>query len=222
MSTILQEAINELVYRVRFSSSTKGKNYFVYGPTAQRTEDKNELWTIIKNDSEVYARLISDTGLVESELERRVLKLFSNVPSVEDETLAEDAFTGEGQEKLKTTGTCDEKGVEKEINKKLADDEESKSSKHFSGERDVKICKVRVENFGRKEKVEDCKTYLEQFNEVISVEQVDVKDNSQGFYDVTFEDEKSARKFVKIKKMIYKERTLRKRLLYSCSHCSKS
>ena len=118
MSTILQEAINELVYRVRFSSSTKGKNYFVYGPTAQRTEDKNELWTIIKNDSEVYARLISDTGLVESELERRVLKLLSNVPSVEDETLAEDEVTGEGQRILKTTGICDEKG----------------------GERDVKIC----------------------------------------------------------------------------------
>ena len=127
MSTILQEAINEMVYRVRFSSSTKGKNYFVYGPTAQRTEDKNELWTIIKNDNEVYGRLISDTGLVESELERRVLKLLSNVPSVEDETLAEDAVTGEGQEKFKTTGTCDKKGDEKEINKQLAD--ESKSRK---------------------------------------------------------------------------------------------
>ena len=55
---------------------------------------------------------------------------------------------------MKTTGTCDEKDDEKEINKKLAD--ESKSSKNFSEERDVKICKVRVENFGRKEKVEDC------------------------------------------------------------------
>ena len=31
---------NEIVYRVRFSSSTKGKNYFVCGPTAQGTEDK--------------------------------------------------------------------------------------------------------------------------------------------------------------------------------------
>ena len=68
MSTILQEAINEMVYRVRFSSSTKGKNYFVYGPTVKQTEDKNELWEIIKNDNEVYARLLSDTGLVESEL----------------------------------------------------------------------------------------------------------------------------------------------------------
>ena len=87
---------NEIVYRVRFSSSTKGKNYFVCGPTVQRTEDKNELWSIIKNDNEVYARLISDTGLVESELERRVLELLSNVLSVEDEALAEDAVTGEG------------------------------------------------------------------------------------------------------------------------------
>ena len=69
MSSILQDAINELVYMVRFSSSTKGKKYFVYGPTAQRTEDKNELWSMIKNDNEVYARLVSDTGLVESELE---------------------------------------------------------------------------------------------------------------------------------------------------------
>ena len=58
---------NEIVYRVRFSSSTKGKNYFVCGPTAQRTEDKNELWAIIRNDNEVYAHLISDTGLVEDE-----------------------------------------------------------------------------------------------------------------------------------------------------------
>ena len=81
MSTILQEAINEMVYRVRFSSSTKGKNYFVYGPTAQRTEDKNELWTIIKNDNEVYGRLISDTGLVESELER-VYSNFSQTSQV--------------------------------------------------------------------------------------------------------------------------------------------
>ena len=65
MSTILQAAVNEIVYMVRFSSSTKGKNYFVCGPTAQRTEDKNELWAIIRNDNEVYAHLISDTGLVE-------------------------------------------------------------------------------------------------------------------------------------------------------------
>ena len=65
MSTILQAAVNEIVYMVRFSSSTKGKNYFVYGPTSQRTEDKNELWAIIRNDNEVYAHLISDTGLVE-------------------------------------------------------------------------------------------------------------------------------------------------------------
>ena len=56
---------NEFVYRVRFSSSTKGKNYFVCGPTAQRTQDKNKLWAIIKNDNEVYAHLISDTGLVQ-------------------------------------------------------------------------------------------------------------------------------------------------------------
>ena len=95
MSTILQAAINEIVYMVRFSSSTKGKNYFVYGSTSQRTEDKDELWTTIKNDNEVHARLISDTGLVESELERRVLKLLPNVPSVEEDTIAEDAVTGE-------------------------------------------------------------------------------------------------------------------------------
>ena len=101
-------------------------------------------------------------------------------------------------------------------------DDESNSRNKFSEEKDVLICKVRVENFGRKEKVEECKTFLEKFDEVISVEKVVDKDNSQGFYDVTFQDEKSARKFVKIKKMKYKERTLRRRLLYSCSHCSKS
>ena len=93
MSSIIQDAINELVYMVRFSSTTKGKKYFVYGPTAQRTEDKNELWSMIKNDNEVYARLVSDTGLVESELERRVLKALTNVPSVEDDTSADDAVT---------------------------------------------------------------------------------------------------------------------------------
>ena len=129
MSTILQAAVNEIVYMVRFSSSTKGKNYFVYGPTSQRTEDKNELWKIIKNDNEVYARLISDTGLVESELERRVLKLLPNVPSVEDGALAEDAVTGEGQEKLKSTGTSDQRGDVTENNRKL--DNESKSRKKF-------------------------------------------------------------------------------------------
>ena len=220
MSTILQAAVNEIVYMVRFSSSTKGKNYFVYGPTSQRTEDKNELWKIIKNDNEVYARLISDTGLVENELERRVLRLLPNVPSVEDDRLAEDAVTGEGQEKLKSTGTSDQRGDVTENNRKL--DNESKSRKKFSEEKDVQICKVRVENFGRKEKVEECETFLKNFDAVISIEKVVDKDNWQRVYDVTFQDEKSARKFVKIKKMKYKERTLRRRLLYSCSHCSKS
>ena len=220
MSSILQEAINELVYMVRFSSTTKGKKYFVYGPTAQRTEDKNELWSIIKNDNEVYTRLMSDTGLVESELERRVLKLLTSVPSVEDDTLAEDAVTGDADGQLKTTGSCDQMGTIGENNKKSAD--ESKSAKKFSKEKDVKICKVRVENFGRKEKVEDCKTYLKKFNEVIGVDKIDVKNKLQGFYDVTFENEESAREFVKIKKIKYKERTLKRRLLYSCAYCSKS
>ena len=101
-------------------------------------------------------------------------------------------------------------------------DDELQSHKKFSKEKDVQICKVRVENCGRKEKVEECETFLKNFDAVISIEKVVDKDNWQRFYDVTFQDEKSARKFVKIKKMKYKERTLRKRLLYSCSHCSKS
>ena len=105
MSTILQVALNEIVYIVRFSSSLKGKKYFVYGPTAQRTENQKELWTIIKNDSEVFARLkAADTGSVESQLEKRVLKLLPNVPSVQEEvTLAEDAITGEPENS--TTGS---------------------------------------------------------------------------------------------------------------------
>ena len=133
MAAILQAAINEMVYMVRFSSSTKGKKYFVYGPTAQRTEDKNELWTIIKNDSEVYGRLIADTGLVESELERRVLKLLQYVPSVEeDATLAEDAVIGEPEHSL-TTGDSELTGNIKENNNKSTD--ESKSGEKFSEER---------------------------------------------------------------------------------------
>ena len=116
---------------------------------------------------------MSDTGLVESELERRVLKLLASVPSVEDDTLAEDAVTVDADGQLKTTGSCDQMGKMEEDNKKLAD--ESKSAKKFSKEKDLKMCKVRVENFGRKEKVEDCKTYLKKFNEVISVDKIDVK-----------------------------------------------
>ena len=81
MSDGLQAALNEIVYIVRFPSSTKGRKYFVYGPTAQQTYDKKELWEMIKNDSEIYARIISDTGLTESEIEERVFKLFPNVPS---------------------------------------------------------------------------------------------------------------------------------------------
>ena len=192
---ILQAAINEKVYMVRFSSSTKGKKYFVYRPTAQRTEDKNELWNFIKNDSEVYGRLIADTGLVESNVRSWVLKLLPHVPSVEeDATLAEDAVTAD----------------------------ESKSGTRFSKEKDMKKNKVRVENFGRNEKVEDCKTFLTEFYEIISVERVVGKENSHGSYDVTFKDEECARKFLEIKKIKYKERTLRRRLLFSCSHCSKS
>ena len=92
----------------------------------------------------------------------------------------------------------------------------------FSDKRDIKIHKVRVDNFGRKENEEDCKTFLKEFNDVISVERVDGRDHSHGSYDVTFEDEKCARKFFKMKKIEYKERTLRRRLLYSCSLCPKS
>ena len=220
MAAILQAAINEMVYMVRFSSSTKGKKYFVYGPTAQRTEDKNELWTIIKNDSEVYSRLIADTGLVESELERRVLNLLQYVPSVEeDATLAEDAVIGEPEHSL-TTCNSEQTGNIKENNNKSTD--ESKSGEKFSREKDMKRNKVRVENFGKNEKVEDCKTFLKEFYEIISVERVVGKENSHGSYDVTFKDEECARKFLEIKKIKYKERTLRRRLLFSCSHCSKS
>ena len=69
MSDSLQAALNEIVYIVRFPSSTKGRKYFVYGPTAQQTYDKKELWEMIKNDSEIYARIVADTGLAESEIE---------------------------------------------------------------------------------------------------------------------------------------------------------
>ena len=129
MSTILQAALNEIVYIVRFSSSLKGKKYFVYGPTAQRTENQKELWTIIKNDSEVFARLkAADTGSVESQLEKRVLKLLPNVPSVQEEvTLAEDAITGEPENS--TTGSNHQTGDVNEINK-LAD--ESSESQYIS------------------------------------------------------------------------------------------
>ena len=221
MSPILQAALNEIVYIVRFSSSLKGRKYFVYGPTAQRTEDKIELWTIIKNDSEVFARLkAADTGLVESELERRVLKLIPNVPSVEEEAtlLAEDAITREPENPF-TTGSNDQTSDVNEINKP---EDESESGGKFSDKRDFKIRKVRVDNFGRKENVEDCKAFLKEFEDVISVERVDGREHSHGSYDVTFENEKCARKFFKIKKIKYKERTLRRRLLYSCSHCPKS
>ena len=211
MSPILQAALNEIVYIVRFSSSLKGKKYFVYGPTAQRTEDKSELWTIIKNDSEVFARLkAADTGLVESQLERRVLKLLPNVPSVEEEaTLAEDAITGEPENPF-TTGSNDQTSDVNEINKP---EDESESGGKFSEKNDFKIRKVRVDNFGKKEKVEDCKAFLKEFDDVISVEKVDGREHSHKSYDVSFENEKCARKFFKIKKIKYKERTLRRRLL---------
>ena len=56
----------------------------MYGPTAQQTYDKKELWEMIKNDREIYARIVADTGLAESEIEERVIKLFPNVPSVDE------------------------------------------------------------------------------------------------------------------------------------------
>ena len=81
MSDSLQAALNEIVYIVR-SSSLKRK-YFVYGPTAQLSYDRKELWEMIKNDSDIYARIVADTGLAESAIEERVFKLFLNVPSVD-------------------------------------------------------------------------------------------------------------------------------------------
>ena len=223
MSTILQEALNEIVYIVRFLSSLKGKKYFVYGPTAQRTEDKNELWTIIKNDSEVYARLVANTDLSESEIERRVLKLLQNVPSVEEDVeLSEDAVTGE-PENSKTTGSsrltssiednndADESTDESEgeLKRKTA---KTKSRKEFCEKTDMKIQIVRVENFDRKEKVEDCKAFLTKFNKVIGVERIVGQRKLYRPYDVAFEDEESANEFFKIKKIRFEERLLRRKL----------
>ena len=62
MSSILQAALNDITYFIRFSLSTKGKKYFVYRPPAQRTQDENELWTITKKDRELHARIVADTG----------------------------------------------------------------------------------------------------------------------------------------------------------------
>ena len=43
----------------------------------------------------MYGRIVADTGLEESEIERSVVKLFKNVPSVEEDVaLAEDDVTG--------------------------------------------------------------------------------------------------------------------------------
>ena len=56
----------------------------MFGPTGQRTHDKKELWEIIKNDNEIYDRLVADTGVAESEIEERIFKLFPNVPSVDE------------------------------------------------------------------------------------------------------------------------------------------
>ena len=81
MSDILQAALNEIVYMVRFSSSTKGRKYFVFGPTGQRTHDKKELWEIIKNDNEIYDRLVADTGVAESEIEERILPSSAPAPA---------------------------------------------------------------------------------------------------------------------------------------------
>ena len=64
----------------------------------------------------------------------------------------------------------------------------SRSGKKYSEEINMKIRKVRVENSGRKEKVEDCKIILKKFDQVISVERI-VNKKSHGFYDVSFKDE---------------------------------
>ena len=97
-----------------------------------------------------------------------------------------------------------------------------KKSKKFSSERDMNNRKVRVENFSGKEKVEDCEAFLKTFEKVVFVERIVNNKKSYGVYDVAFEDSNCANEFLKIKKLKYKKTLLRKRLLYSCSHCSKS
>ena len=97
-----------------------------------------------------------------------------------------------------------------------------KKSKKFSSERDMNNRKVRVENFSGKEKVEDCEAFLKTFEKVVFVERIVNNKKSYGVYDVAFEDSNCANEFLNIKKLKYKKTLLRKRLLYSCSHCSKS
>ena len=45
---------------------------------------RKSLWEIMKNDKEIFARIVADTGLDESEIEERIFKLFPNVPSVDE------------------------------------------------------------------------------------------------------------------------------------------
>ena len=262
MSDSLQAALNEIVYIVR-SSSLKRK-YFVYGPTAQISYDRKELWEMIKNDSDIYARIVADTGLAESAIEERVFKLFLNVPSVdvdEDVEVSGDAdkcslHIPYSKLPVHTTPhptppcptlphptppfptlphptssyptlpnhtlphptpsyeSADEskgpmEGVVQKFNK-------------FSSVKDMKMNKVRVENFSIKEKVEDCEAFLKTFKKIVSVERIVSNKKSHRVYDVAFEDRDCANDFYAIKKLKYKKTFLRKKLLYSCSHCSKS
>ena len=233
MSDSLQAALNEIVYIVR--KRKKGRKYFVYGPTAQRTHDKKELWEMIKHDSEIYARIVGDTGLAESEIEERIFKLFPNVPSVDevvevsgdaDKSSLHTPYPYPTLPNLTTphpTTPCPTLPhptppypTQPHPTQPYESADESKRPMN------MKNRKVRVENFSSKEKVEDCEAFLKTFKKVISVERIVSNKKAHGVYDVAFEDGDCAKEFYLIKKLKYNKTLLRKKLLYSCLHCSKT
>jgi len=204
----LKSALTKVVNRRRL---TGGEFSYVFRPTGESVTGKKAVWGMVKADEEAYNKLKKEAcieGEAEAEFDTRALKM---IPLVGYEGEVKDEVTD------MDTGTAErtEGGFPMEI---LAFEEFFR--------------KVSVDKFDKKSTPEECETFLRQFENVGLVKRRMVpsskkgnnKEIFSGCYDVTFNDDESAAKFlalpevkfkdkemnVKLRKTLMQEKTLRR------------
>ena len=156
-----------------------------------------ELWGKVKNDKELYEKLLMDTafqGEKENDFDMRAFQILVSREFIEE---------------------IDDEGPNIEENNAVERSSEVK-------------CKVTVSNFPKEAPLDDCESFLKQFDGVQMLKrEVFYKKGSsnevfKGSYEVTFKDSDCVAKFVNLPVVKFGDRNLTKHLLYSCCHCPRS
>ena len=193
----LKLSLNSIVKRRILTGNPWDKTCLVFKPTGESVSNIKELWGKVKNNKELYDQIMMDTALEgekENDFDIRAFRILLSREFVEE---------------------VDDEGPNIEENNAVESSSEVR-------------CKVTVRNFQKKAPVDDCESFLKQFNGVQMVKQeVFYKKKSsievfKGSYEVTFKDSDCAAKFVNLPVVKFGKQNLKKKLLYSCCHCSRS